>query len=122
MMESVRLGLAVVPAGNVAVLTPVDVMPARLDTLDLLAEALEGLRAESLGVRPVMRGRGGHPLLLTPGGVREILADASVARLDAWVREGAALGRLTDLEVDDYNVLSNLNRPEDLAGRGQGSI
>jgi len=114
MIASVRLGLAAVPTGNVAVITPVDVLPARLDTLDQLAEALEGLGPDSLGVRPAMRGRGGHPLLLTPGGVREVLADATVDRLDVWVREAAGAGRLMDLEVDDYNVLSNLNEPGDL--------
>jgi CTP:molybdopterin cytidylyltransferase MocA len=114
MMASVRLGLSAVPAGNVAVLTPVDVLPPRLDTLDQLAEAIEGLGESSLGVRPVMRGKGGHPLVLTPGAIREILADATIDRLDVWVRDAVAEERLADLEVDDYNVVSNLNAPADL--------
>jgi CTP:molybdopterin cytidylyltransferase MocA len=118
MIDSIRIGLRGVPRGNVAYVTPVDVLPPRLDTFDLLAEALETHPSGRWCVRPVMRGRPGHPVILLPEAVEAILADPSIDRLDAWVRDAEAAGRVQSVEVDDYNVLSNLNRPEDLPPGG----
>lgn len=117
MMSSVRLALDAVPRSNAAFLTPVDVMPARLDTFDLLAEAIERHASGVVAVRPMMRGQGGHPLVLLPEAIAEILADPGVERLDIWMREAHAAGRVEDVEVDDYNVLSNFNHAEDLPKR-----
>lgn len=114
MMDSVRLGLAAVPKANVAYLTPVDVLPPRIDTFDLLAEALESASPEVVALRPRMRGKSGHPVILLPEAIAALLEGGGVQRLDAWLREKAAAGAVRDVDVDDYNVLSNFNSPNDL--------
>jgi len=58
-------------------------------------------------LRPVFAGRGGHPVLLDPGAVRDLLA----AEPTASIRD--VLGTLEDLEVDDPGVVDDI---DDLAG------
>lgn len=92
------------------IVTPVDTLPARADTI---AQLLARLRAEPslLAVRPVNRGRGGHPVVLRPEALARYL-DPSPPPLRDHLR---ALGdRCADVEVDDPTVLIDLDTPGDV--------
>jgi len=112
-MEAVRAGLRAVPAENAAFLTPVEVIPPRLDTFDLIAEAVEQLETGILGVRPRMRDTYGYPVVLLPGAVRDVAAAPTIADLERWMDEVTVAGRFATVDVDDYNVLSRVLRSPD---------
>jgi CTP:molybdopterin cytidylyltransferase MocA len=92
---------------GVIIITPVDLLPARLATYQRL---LGSLKPETLAVTPVHAGRGGHPVIVrrallgsfaeAPRPLREVLAEAGTARLR--------------VEVDDPNVLGDFDTPADL--------
>jgi CTP:molybdopterin cytidylyltransferase MocA len=98
------------PLGQVAgvFVLPVDVPCADAKVLHAMAGAAEepGLRA----VVPVVHGRGGHPVLLTPAGSAAVAAAAGSAarlRLDVMLHGwGRSVRRL---RVTDEDVLANLN-------------
>lgn len=98
MSDSAFFGL---DGAGVALVTPVDVPPARLDTLAAL------LAAEGTAI-PTWQGRPGHPVRLEPPHAR--------VRLD---RRLAGAARIP---VDDPDCVQNLNRPEEWAAwlRGRG--
>ena len=107
---SLALAVAALPASAEAVLvTPVDLLPPRLDTLRTLVAALgEG----HLAVSPTFGARGGHPVivrraLLTP------YARGDAPPLRALLDEAGA--RRLRVPVDDERVCGDLDRPSDLA-------
>jgi hypothetical protein len=102
-----------VPPENAAFLTPVEVLPPRLDTFDLIAETVEQLEPGILGVRPRMRETYGYPVVLLPGAVRDVAAAPTIADLERWMDEVTAAGRFATVDVDDYNVLSRVFRSPD---------
>lgn len=116
MILSVRLALASAPRENAAYIFPVDVMPPRIDTFDLLAEAIETVPGGMVCVRPIMRGEPGYPVVLLPDGVEEVLGDSRLEGLGDWVETATRQGRVLEVEVDDYNVISNLHRSDPSRG------
>lgn len=92
------------------IVTPVDALPARADTV---AQLLARLRSDPppLAVRPVNRGRGGHPVVLRPEALARYL-EPSPPPLRDHLR---ALGdRCADVEVDDPTVLLDMDTPGDV--------
>lgn len=109
MASSIALGFAALAAGGAqaAWLWPVDHPAVAPATLARLVAALPG----QLAVRPVVRGRGGHPPLVArplwarlagcaevPGGAREVLAAAGVL----------------DVSVDDAGCVRDVDTAADL--------
>ncbi len=100
---SLAVGLAALP-GDPVIVTPVDVLPARVDTIRALVRALSD--ESILAATPVHRGRGGHPVVIRRSAIaigeplREILS---------------ALGdRRAKIDVDDPAVATDLDTPEDV--------
>jgi len=113
--SATRVGLAAVPPGNAALLTPVDALPPRIDTFDLLAEALEHLPEKQIGLRPRMRGKDTFPVILLPQAVSEILAGREDGNLKEWLARASTDGRLLSVDVDDDNVLSGELKGPDMS-------
>jgi CTP:molybdopterin cytidylyltransferase MocA len=104
---SLLAGLKLVPAGEgVLVVTPIDVLPARLETIRVLVGALEG---DVVAATPTYDKRGGHPVVCR----REVLDHLSS---DGSLREVlAALGpRRVRVATDDPAVLAELDVPDDV--------
>jgi CTP:molybdopterin cytidylyltransferase MocA len=113
------------PAGSLAVaaarigdaeeviVTPVDALPARADTVaQLLARLRSGEGdAAPLAVRPRHKGRGGHPVVLRAAALaRYLQPDPPILRDHL-----RSLGdRCVDEEVDDATVLIDLDTPGDV--------
>jgi molybdenum cofactor cytidylyltransferase len=90
-------------------ITPVDLLPPRVDTMLALASTLD----DALAVTPTYRGRGGHPALVRP----EVLAPY-VRGETAPLRDvlGALGASRTRLAVDDPAIAGDFDWPSDLAG------
>ena len=94
------------------IVTPVDTVPARRDTV---ARLLARLTAEPalLAARPCYQGRRGHPVVLRA----EALARYREPSPPPLRQHLAALGeRCADEEVADPNVLLDLDKPADVMG------
>lgn len=105
-----------VATDTVYVLTPVDALPVRAETLHALAEAHgPPWRGDSLprATRPVHADRGGHPVLVDGAVLDAFRGEASPPTLRDVLR---AMGPNTvALPVDDPRVLADLDTPEDVA-------
>lgn len=119
--ESLAAALSHV-AGDVVVVTPVDLVPPRAATMQALLAALTPPFA---AVTPTWEGQGGHPVVIR----REWLVEfergfAPLPTLHDVLR-GLGTRRLR-LPVDDAAVLGDLDTPQDLPapqwgeGRGEG--
>jgi molybdenum cofactor cytidylyltransferase len=115
--ESLQRGLRVLDAALASdaclLITPVDLVPPRLDTLRALAAAMDAGASASA---PSHAGRHGHPLLLR----RRLLdayanGDDSLPPLNRVVAEHRHF-----VEVDDPAVLADLDEPEDVARAERG--
>jgi CTP:molybdopterin cytidylyltransferase MocA len=95
------------------VLTPVDALPAPLDLLHALQEALT---APHQGVIPTFDGAPGHPILLAPDVARLLLHEKDADRLDVFLQRPSF--HLRTFPQPHPSVLLNLNRPVDLEGTG----
>ena len=94
--------------GDWVLVTPVDALPARLETISRLFAALgEGADA----VSPVVSGKGGHPVVLRASVLRRAYDGAAPPLRD--VLQGLGARRLR-VEVDDPNVVTNLDTPADV--------
>ena len=105
------LGSAGSAPHDVLIVTPVDMLPAEVETHRAL---LEHLTCAALAVTPLYRGRGGHPVIAR----RAVLAryedglrSAPPPLRDVLV-EAAELRRR--VEVDDPRVLGDLDTPDDV--------
>ncbi len=89
-------------------LWPADCPGVRPATLSALRAAAE--RSATSNISPVCDARGGHPIIVSAGTIRRILAAGSDANLRDILREDGA--RHIRISVDDEAVLDNLNTPE----------
>lgn len=115
MFASVQLGiqtaLGAAPAAAACLLFPVDHPRVRPATVRALLERL-GAGAGPDWIRPVHRGRGGHPVLLSAGAARALAAcDPATPLRDALRSLGY---EPADVAVGDPGILVNLNEPNDL--------
>ncbi len=94
--------------GDWVLVTPVDALPARTDTISLLFAAL-GDAVDA--VTPVANGKGGHPVILRATVLRRAYAAGAPPLRD--VLQGLGARRLR-VEVDDPNVVTNLDTPADV--------
>jgi molybdenum cofactor cytidylyltransferase len=116
---SVALGLTALltltglsPAQLTVLITPVDLLPARVDTLRMLVSALE---PHGLAITPRHGGRGGHPVLVR-GSLLARLRMADPPSLRELL--GAAGARRSYVDVADPRVLGDLDTPEQAAQVG----
>lgn len=86
---------------------PIDARPPAPATIYRLRQALRGAPAAV----PIWRGRGGHPVLLSPYMVAEIqrLPNSAAGRLDYLLASAAA----RRVSVQDRSIRGNMNRPSD---------
>jgi CTP:molybdopterin cytidylyltransferase MocA len=107
MIESIRLGIAALPAELDAFFVwPAD-HPAVLEST---LERLAGRAARGMAVLPVYRGRRGHPALVGAdlrASIEEISEHDGLRRL--WRDRADAV---EELSVDDPGVIENLDDPE----------
>lgn len=109
-LSSLQTGLSVLGdrAGAVLV-TPVDLPLVRRASV---ASLLQAWRASgALVVRPVSRGRRGHPVLIAPPVVRELLA-AAADRTARDVMQAFAADTL-DVPVEDEGAFADIDTPEE---------
>lgn len=106
MLDSVKLGIAALAGPwDVLFLLPGDVPLIRPDTLTALAAQ------PGQAVRPVWRGRGGHPLMVRPGVVPGLLDYRGPGGLRGAV---SSLGlAVVDLPVEDRGCVLDADTPED---------
>jgi CTP:molybdopterin cytidylyltransferase MocA len=113
------LSVAAARVGDVeaVVVTPVDVPPARADTVARLLERLQLGRTPDapgpppLAVRPVHRGRGGHPVVLRAEALQRYLQPDPPPLRDYLKSLGE---QCVDEVVEDATVLLDLNVPVDV--------
>lgn len=107
MLHSLKIGIASLrdPYDRLF-LSPGDVPLVRTDTLQAM------LRQSGQAIRPVCRGKVGHPLLLDAGLISPLLDYKGPGGLDGALRELAE--SVTDLPVDDYGCTLDADTREDL--------
>jgi len=104
--SSLQVGLAHVAPDDPTFVLPIDVpAPAPEVWASLLAALTSGVDAAV----PVHRGRGGHPVLLSPRLARGLRRLGAETRLDFELRRVA----VARVPVEDARVRRNLNTPED---------
>jgi molybdenum cofactor cytidylyltransferase len=120
-IASIAIGLAALPADSAAAaVLPVDAPAVRPETVRRLIAAFRGAApGTALIVRPVYRGRAGHPTLFAHPLFPE-LSGARLPRGAESVVERHAGARL-DVEVDDPAIALNVNSPEDYRRLLEGS-
>ncbi len=108
MFDSLRIGLAALPAGCARVfITPADIPAVRPETVRALLETA------GAAVRPLCGGRPGHPILLDRSLVPGLLTHDGAGGLRGALD---ALGvRFTDLPTDDAGILLDADTPADYA-------
>src|SRR5262249_41797901 len=94
------------------IVTPVDALPARKDTVARLLARLDAEPA-LLAVRPVYHGRGGHPVVLRAEALSRYKQPSPPPLRDHLQALGA---RCADEAVTDPNVLIDLDKPADVMG------
>jgi CTP:molybdopterin cytidylyltransferase MocA len=87
----------------------------------ILAALLQGLTPEDEAVVPTFSGRGGHPVLLGAD-LRTRLLELDAAAPDTRLDEQLRQARTRRLEVADFRVALNLNRPEEWERFRLGSL
>jgi CTP:molybdopterin cytidylyltransferase MocA len=106
---SLLVGLKLVSAAGeeIVVVTPIDVVPVRADTIRALARELD--REGILAATPTSRGRGGHPVVLRRKVLDQLTPDGSLR--DVLSGLGALRVRM---ETDDPAILTDLDMPDDV--------
>jgi nicotine blue oxidoreductase len=103
---------------DLAIVSPVDLLPASVVTLRTLVRAFEA-RPELAAATPTYRGRGGHPPVIAFDALATYgrSPECEVPPLRDVLR---SLGRArARVEVDDASVLGDFDRPSDLASAGR---
>lgn len=104
---SLAVGLRAVD-GDPVIVTPVDVIPAHVETIRALVRALEGHDAAT----PRFRGRGGHPVI-----IRRAAIEIGKPLNGVLERLGE---RRACIDVEDAAVVTDLDTPDDVV-RATGS-
>jgi hypothetical protein len=112
---SLAIGLAALDAWDLAIVTPVDLLPASVATIGALVDAV---RAGALAASPrdVTAGRGGHPVVVRPAALR-VYDEARHSGIappplrDALRTLGTGHRRI---DVDDPHVVFDLDEPADV--------
>lgn len=127
---SLAVGLrALLPEGSSGVhglseallVTPVDMLPPKVETLGALLGALQG---EVLAASPRYRGRGGHPVAVRRELLVPYLTGAAPEEVPA-LRDvlASAAHRRVRLEVEDSAIIGDLDTPSDvLAAHGGAPV
>ena len=106
--ESLAVGLeALGAAAAVVAVTPVDLLPAREDTLRALVAAVDG---GAVAATPRFLGRGGHPVVVRRAALRPALP-----LRDVLAALGAARVRV---DVDDAAVVGDFDTPAEALAAG----
>jgi molybdenum cofactor cytidylyltransferase len=110
-LSSLLVGLEALGWPGAALVTLVDLPLVRVETVSALVSAWEGSGAPL--VRPITRGRHGHPVVL--GG--PVLAALAAADLHSGAKPiiRAFATRALDVAVDDPGTLDDVDTPEDFA-------
>jgi molybdenum cofactor cytidylyltransferase len=109
MLSSVQAGVAAAVDCGAAIIAAVDQPMVKAATIAALAGAWRETRARV--VRPIHRGRGGHPVLLDLCGRDEIRALPRDATLKRYTH--AHVERTISVDVDDPAILEDIDTPAD---------
>lgn len=110
MLESVKIGLKVMPADTRGILLcPVDIPLIMPSTINKLVET--GKKSDALALIPTYQGHWGHPLLFGRRIASEILKYRGDNGIRGVLRKFP--DRIQSIDVPDANMLMNINRPED---------
>jgi molybdenum cofactor cytidylyltransferase len=122
MFSSVRAGLAAAsPASTHVAVSPADIPFLRESSLRTILEATNLPEADSRTLLvPVCRRRRGHPLVIPEALVARVLAWPEDARLDRLFAEPDV--KVLHLEGFDETILSDVDRPADLAAARGGRL
>lgn len=110
MLSSLKIGLSFAarePELEAVLFSLIDHPRVRARTVQELVATSRAAPCRAL--RPLFGGRGGHPVLLSPEAIRDLLAAPDTAS------PRDVLGRITDLPVDDPGVVDDVDVPADLA-------
>ena len=109
---SLAVGVRALGAASIVLVSPVDVVPASDQTIELLFKAIF---AGAVAATPVFGERGGHPVVCR----REVLDRYAGERPHPSLRDVLdSLGdRRARVRVSDESVTIDLNRPEDVFAR-----
>lgn len=109
MFDSIKLGLgALDDSCDRVFITPADVPLVRRETLRKL------MVQEGAYVRPLYRGRPGHPVLVDRSVIPALLACSGKEGLRGAVREAKL--ELREVEVEDEGTVLDMDTPQDYAG------
>lgn len=110
MLESVKIGLKVMPADTRGILLcPVDIPLILPSTIKELVET--GKKSDALAIIPAYQGQWGHPLLFGRRIASEILRYHGDNGIRGVLRKFS--DRIQCIDVSDANMLMNINQPED---------
>jgi molybdenum cofactor cytidylyltransferase len=119
MAASLTVALGSLPAepDRIVAIAPIDTLPARRSTLELLltAAASEG----TLVATPQHRGRSGHPIAIRAE-LLQVFREGYAGTLRDLIRSAGAKRRR--IEVDDASVTFDLNTPADVAALRPGIL
>jgi CTP:molybdopterin cytidylyltransferase MocA len=105
--------------GAALLVTPVDMLPPKVETVGALLAALQG---DVLAATPLYRGRGGHPVAVRGELLAPYLSGGSPEAAPSLrdVLLGAAQRRVR-VEVEDAAILGDLDTPSDVRAAHGGS-
>lgn len=109
---SIAYATAKLGDAEIVVITPVDVPPAKPETVGKLVEALVA-DPSKLAARPVYKGRSGHPVALRRGALDRYASPAPPPLRDHLRALGA---EVVEVEVNDPSILVDLNTTADVIG------
>jgi molybdenum cofactor cytidylyltransferase len=104
-LHSLQLGLAAIPPALPVLVHNTDNPFVGVGTVAQIVAAKPG----DGYVSPRYKGQGGHPILLSPGAAQMVRKAGKQAILKDVLHRVCRM----DLEVDDENILSNINTPDD---------
>lgn len=107
--SSLKIGLKATTSSGIFIL-PVDCPCRDLTTwLKLAAHSHEF----SLCIKPSILGKGGHPIIISEG-LKQIIKNATASDNLKNILHNLDLKQIKYVEVNDFDILKNINTPEDL--------
>ncbi|MEE8409452.1 MAG: nucleotidyltransferase family protein [Myxococcota bacterium] len=113
-IDSIRAGLAHIPANHAVLLWPIDHPFADAELVARLVRAL-GEESNRIAV-PTAGGKRGHPILMSPDVAHELLTPAADDGARDVVRRDP--GRVVTVDAADPRVLWSLNTPDEARALG----
>lgn len=110
MLSSVVAGLAFVQGEAGALIAPVDHPYVRVSTIKSLLKTFAGFPDHI--IKPVYRGRTGHPVILPKTIFHAVLEASGMTTLREVLAQAGVQARYVD--VDDEGVVVNVNTPADI--------